>query len=234
LLSSGVSHAKEWIMKRTVFLGACSLGLSVLLLSGCQPAANTNQSTVTTSPSPERVDTASIQAELLRIENDWPRVVKERDVAAVERVEANDGVFIYPDGSVGNKARDVKDMQTGALTADSWVLSDLAVTVLDADSAFVFGHSTVHNGKYKMPDGKSMDISGDYRFIDTFARRNGEWKLVAGASVRVQQPMASASPAMKASPAMSPAMKPSAAMKPSPMMTHSPAMKPSPAMKATP
>src|SRR6185295_11904297 len=143
-------------MKRTVFLGACSLGLSALLLSGCQPAANTNQPVVVTSPSPERVDTASIQTELLRIENDWPRVIKEKDVAAVERVEADDAVFVYPDGSVGNKAQDVKDMQTGALTVDAWLLSDLAVNVLDADSAYVFGHSTVRNGKYKMPDGKSM------------------------------------------------------------------------------
>ncbi|MBA2705314.1 MAG: DUF4440 domain-containing protein [Blastocatellia bacterium] len=217
-------------MKRTVFLGACALGLSVLL-SGCQPAANTNQPVVVTNPSPERIDTASIQTELLRIENDWPRVIKEKDVAAVERVEADDAVFIYPDGSVGNKAQDVKDMQTGALTADSWAVSDLAVTVLDADSAFVFGHSTVHNGKYKMPNGKTMDISGEYRFIDTFARRNGEWKLVAGASVRVQAPMASASPAMMASPAVgaSPAMKASPMMKPSPAMTHTPAVKASPA-----
>ncbi len=219
-------------MKRTVFLGACSLGLSVLMLSGCQPAANTNEAVVATSPTPERVDTASIQTELLRIENDWPRVVKERDVAAVERVEADDAVFIYPDGSLGNKAQDVKDMQTGALTADSWALSELQVTVLDADSAFVAGHSTVTNGKYKMPDGKTIDISGQYRFIDTFARRNGEWKLVAGASVRVMQPTASASPAMAASPgtAASPAVKASPAMKPSPAMTHTPATKASPAV----
>jgi len=216
-------------MKRTVFLGACALGLSVLM-SGCQPAANTNEP-VAASPSPERVDAASIQTELLRIENDWPRVLKERDVAAVERVEADDGVFIYPDGSVGNKAQDVKDMQTGALTAESWTLSDLAVTVLDADSAFVFGHSTVRGGKYKMPDGKSMDISGEYRFIDTFARRNGQWKLVAGASVRVMAPTATASPAMSPSPATgaSPAVKASPATKPSPAMTHTPATKASPA-----
>jgi len=219
-------------MKLTVFLGACCFGLSVLLLSGCQPAANTNQPVVVTSPSPERVDTASIQTELLRIENDWPRVIKERDVAAVQRVEAEDAVFIYPDGSVGNKAQDVKDTQTGALTADSWAVSDLAVTVLDADSAFVSGHSTIRNGKYKMPDGKAIDISGEYRFIDTFARRNGEWKLVAGASVRVMTPTASASPAMTTSPAAgaSPAMKASPATKPSPAMTHTPAVKASPAV----
>src|SRR6476660_8247927 len=122
-------------MKRTVFLGACSLGLSALLLSGCQPAANTNQPVVVTSPSPERVDTASIQTELLRIENDWPRVIKEKDVAAVERVEADDAVFIYPDGSLGNKAQDLKDITAGTLTADSWQVADLQLTVTDADSA---------------------------------------------------------------------------------------------------
>ena len=217
-------------MKRTVFLGACSLGLSLLLLSGCQPAANTNQPVVVTSPSPERVDTAAIQTELLRIENDWPRVIKERDVAAVERVEADDAVFIYPDGSVGNKAQDLKDMQTGALTAESWTVSDLTVNVLDADSATVFGHSTARNAKYKMPDGKTIDISGEYRFIDTFARRNGEWKLVAGASVRVMAPTTAASPSMTASPATgaSPAVKASPATKPSPAA--SPAVKASPAV----
>ena len=217
-------------MKRTAFLGACSLGLSVLLMSGCQPADNTNQAVVVTSPSPERVDAAAIQTELLRIENDWPRVIKERDVAAVEKVEADDAIFIYPDGSVGNKAQDIKDMQTGALTAESWAVSDLAVTVLDADSAVVSGHSTVRNGKYKMPDGKSMDISGEYRFIDTFARRNGEWKLVAGASVRVMAPAASASPAMTASPAVGA----SPATKASPAVRASPAPKVSPAVKASP
>ena len=217
-------------MKRTMFFAACCLGLSVLLLSGCQPADNTNQPVIATSPSPERVDTASIQAELLRIENDWPRVLKERDVAAVERVEAEDAVFIYPDGSVGNKAQDLKDIQAGNLTADTWTVSDLAVNVLDADCAFVSGRSTVQNGKYKMPDGKSMDISGEYRFVDTFARRNGEWKLVAGASVRVQRPTAAASPAMTASPATgaSPATKTSPAVKPSPTTTRTPAERASP------
>jgi ketosteroid isomerase-like protein len=225
-------------MKPTVFLGACCFGLSVLLLSGCQPAANTNQPVVVTSPSPERVDTAAIQTELLRIENDWPRIIKEKDSAAVERVEAEDAVFIYPDGSLGNKAQDLKDVAAGTLTADSWQVTDLQVTVIDADSAVATGRNIVTNGKYKMPDGKTVNIPSQTRFVDTYARRNGEWKLVAGANVPVMAPTASASPAMSpspaagASPAMkaSPAIKPSPATKPSPAMTHTPAVKASPAV----
>ena len=219
-------------MKLIVFLGACCFGLSVLLLSGCQPAANTNQPVVVTSPSPERVDTASIQTELLRIENDWPRTFKEKDSAAVERVEADDAVFIYPDGSLGNKAQDLKDISGGALTADSWQVTDLQVTVLDADSAFVVGRSIVTNGKYTPPGGKPMSVPGQFRFIDTYVRRNGEWKLIAGANTPITGPTAAASPAIMASPAMgaSPAMKPSPATRPSPAMTHTPAVKASPAV----
>lgn len=220
-------------MKRTVFFAACSLGLSVLL-SGCQPAANTNQPVVVTTPSPERVDTAAIQTELLRIENDWPRIIKEKDSAAVERIEADDAVFIYPDGSLGNKAQDLKDVSGGALTADSWQVADLQVTVIDADSAYTTGRNIVTNGKYKMADGKTVNMPSQTRFLDTYARRNGEWKLVAAASVPVTAPTSSASPSMTASPTMaaSPAMKASPATKPSPAMTHTPATKASPA--ATP
>ena len=193
------------------------LMFSLVMLTGCQPAAvETNRSAATATP--ETVDTAAIEAELLRIENDWPRVLREKDAAAVRRVEADDIVLIYPDGSLGNKEQDVKDIESGAFTAESVVMADLKVNVLNKDAAIVTGRTIVKNGKYKMPTGSTIDISGEYRFVDTFARRNGEWKLVAGASVPVRQPVgtASPSPAAKASPAVtvSPATKASPAVSP--------------------
>lgn len=212
-------------MKRNGLWLMLSLALVLALLSGCQKAAeNANTMAPAASPTAETIDTAAIETELLRIENDWPRVVKEKDVEAVKRVEADDGVFLYPDGTLGDKATDVKDMETGALSADSWELSDLKVTVLSKDAAVVSGRGVVKNGKYKMPNGKSNDISGQYRFIDTFVRRNGEWKLVAGASTPIKEPGATASPTAKPSPAAVA----SPAMRPSPEMTASPATRPSP------
>jgi ketosteroid isomerase-like protein len=154
------------------------------------------------------VDTAAIEKELLRIENDWPRVLREKDVAAIRRIEADDAIFIYPDGNVGDKNQDLKDFESGALTADSWEVADLKPKVLNADAAIVSGRSIVKNGKYKMADGKSIDISGEYRFIDTFAKRNGQWVLVAGASVPVRAPGPTPSPAVTTS---SPLAKPAAA-----------------------
>lgn len=216
-------------MKRNGFWLMLSLAFALALLSGCQKAAeNANIMAPAASPTTETIDTAAIETELLRIENDWPRVVREKDVQAVKRIEADDAIFLYPDGTVGDKTTDVKDMETGALSADSWEISDLKVTVLGKDAAVVNGRSVVKNGKYKLPDGKSIDISGQYRFIDTFARRNGEWKLVAGASTPIREPGATASPTAKPSPAASPAMRPS------PEMTASPATRPSPPIRIVP
>lgn len=216
-------------MKGKGFLVVLSLVFSLVLLSGCQKAVeNTNTATTATpatpatSPIAETVDTAAIETALLRIENDWPRVIKEKDVEAVKRVEADDGVFVYPDGTVGDKNTDIKDMESGALTAESWEVMDLKVNVLSNDAAVVSGRSVVKKGKYKLPNGKSINISGQYRFIDTFARRNGEWKLVAGAATPIRQPVASASPTASPAAKASPSAEASPAAGASPRPTRRP------------
>lgn len=213
-------------MKQKAFwLGLVLLG-AVMFLSACQKAAE-KTGTAAASPTPETVDTAAIEAELMRIENDWPRIIKEKDVATVKKIEADDSVFVYPDGSIGDKTKDVSDMESGALSADSWEVMDLKVTVLNKDAAFVSGRSVIKNGKYKLPNGKSLDISGQYRFIDTYARRNGQWQEVAGATAPIAEPSATPSPMA------SPAAKPSPAVAASPSPKPSPAAAVSPAMKSS-
>jgi ketosteroid isomerase-like protein len=217
-------------MKRNGVFAAVLL-CSLILVAACQPAGvETNRSAVAT-PTPEVVNTAAIETELLRIENDWPRVIREKDVAAAGRVMADDVVLIYPDGTVGNKEQDLKDIGAGALTAESIEMADLAVHVLDNDAAYVVGRTILTKARFQPNTGAAFDVSGQYRFIDTFAKRNGEWKLVAGANVPVRNPpAASPSPSISASPAGSPATSPG--RKPSPAATRSPATSPTPA--ATP
>src|SRR6266404_2342935 len=188
-------------MKKYLSVAMFLLATALMAFSqfGCASPQNTNTNTVSIATPTPAPDKAAIEAELTRIENDWPRIIKEHDVATVRQIEADDAVFVYPDGSVGDKAQDVKDMESGALSADSWEVADLKVNVLDQDSAVVTGRSIVKGGKYKMPDGKVQDISGEYRWVDTFARRNGQWQVVAGAATPVQKG-AAATPTPKASP----------------------------------
>ena len=215
---------KRFLSVITLSLGAALFAFAQFGCAGPQPTTSTNTNMAIPAPTPDK---AAIETELKKIENDWPRIMKEHDSSAVKRMEADDAVFIYPDGSIGDKAQDVKDMESGALSADSWEIADLKVNVLDSDSAVVSGRSIVKGGKYKMPDGKTQDVSGEYRWIDTFARRNGQWQVVSGAATPVMK-----GPAGKPTPSPSPS--PSPSMKASPAVKASPATKPSPAIKAAP
>lgn len=231
-------------MKKYLSVAVLALAMALLLLAqfGCASPQNTNTNTVSVATPEPTPDKAAIEAELTKVENDWPRIIKERDGAAVRRIEADDITIIYPDGATGNKEQDAKDIEAGTVTADSWEISDIKVNVLDQDSAVVSLRNTVKNGKVKSSDGKSVDISGQYLSMDTFARRNDQWQLVAATSVKIVAPNATASPTPKASPSPvgSPAMKatPSSKATPSPKGTPAlkgtPVPKPSPAMKAAP
>ena len=224
-------------MKKYLSVVVLAVATAFLVFSqfGCASPQNTNTGTVSMATPEPTPDKAAIEAELTKMENDWPRIIKEHDAAAIRRMEADDAVFVYPDGSIGDKAQDIKDTESGALSADSWEVADLKVIVLDKDSAVVTGRSIVKGGKYKMPDGKVQDISGEYRWVDTFARRNGQWQVVAGAATPLPKG-AGATPTPKASPSpgASPAMKATPSAKGTPALKGTPVPKPSPAMKPAP
>ena len=195
---------------------------------GCAtPPNSNNNANALAAPSAEPTpDKPAIEAELTRIENDWPRIHKERDAATIRKLEADDIILVYPDGVVGSKDQDVKDIGSGSISEETQEISDITVNVLDNDSAVVRVRTTVKGGTYKTSAGQTQNTSGQFLSVDTFERRNGQWQLVASASVPIRNPARSAM--------QSPSPKPSASAKPSPSPKSSPAAKTSPAMKVTP
>jgi ketosteroid isomerase-like protein len=168
------------------------LGVTMVLgLSGCQRAAaptNLAETRAAANPSPEKIDTAGIEAEIIKLERDWANSPKNRDADTVRRVLADDVVITYPDGSTGTKADEVRTIESGAVTADSWELLDPKVTVLDADAAFITGRGIIKNGKYKDPNSKRIiDISGEYRFLDVYAKRDGRWQAIASQTTPIRK-----------------------------------------------
>jgi ketosteroid isomerase-like protein len=221
-------------MNRFLSVGMVLLaGVLALGQFGCAsppnpPTTNANMATPEATP-----DTSAIERELLRIENDWPRVIKERDGQAVRRVDADDVHLLSWDGSITSKEEDAKFIESGAFSLDSMQMNELKVKVLDKDAAVVTGLMVITNGKIKAPN-QTVDVSGQYRFLDTFARQNNEWKLVASSSVKVANPVALPSPTPKESPSVAagPALKPTPGAKPSPVMKPTPAVKSTPAAKS--
>jgi ketosteroid isomerase-like protein len=191
-------------MSRNVLSAALLLLVSLVAvgLVGCQPAApDTNREAARmANASPTPINKSAIETELLQLEREWAASTQKHDVEAVKRIEADDIIVTYDDGTTGTKADDVRVIESGALTAEAWDVADAKVTVLDADAAIVTGRGIIKNGKYKGPDGKSRDISGQYRFTDVFARRNGKWQVVASQATKIQNPMSTPSPAVNATP----------------------------------
>lgn len=174
-------------MKRNLLLPLMLLVLTV----GCGRTAETNVNsglTTNKNTAPEPINTASIEAELLQMERDWAGAFRTRDAETVRRILADDIVLTYPDGVRATKQEEVQAIETGAITADSWELVDTKVTVLSAEAAFITGKSIVKNGFSKDPrGGRPIDISGEYHFLDVYAKKNGRWQAVASQTTPIRK-----------------------------------------------
>jgi ketosteroid isomerase-like protein len=178
-------------MKKNVLLAALTMFCLVLVLGGCQKAVAppTNRGDAGPTATPEKIDTAAIQTELIKLEREWADAVKNGDADTVRRVLADDIVVVNPDGSTSTKAEEVDAVQARVVTMESWDISDPKVTVLDANNGFVTGRGLIKNGKSKLPNSqKTIDISGEYRFLDVYARRNGKWQAVASQTTPIATP----------------------------------------------
>ncbi len=196
-------------MNRNILSIALALTLAAVgfASSACSPTADTNPNSTlvtnrnTNQPS-ETLNAASIEAELKKIEADWSNAYKTKDAATVRRVVADDAVMTYPDGTLGNKNDEIQFAETGAFSADAWDTHDEKVKVLDGDAAFMTGRTVIRNGKLKDPKTQQMiDISGEYRFLDVYAKRNGNWQVIASQVTKIAAPAASASKAAPPPPA---------------------------------
>jgi len=159
-----------------------------IVLAGCQPAVDTNRNAALATASPQKAafDAAAIEAEVIKLEREWADANKTHNAEAVRRLVADDAVIVYPDGSVATKADEVRTIESGAITADAFEMIDPKVTVVNADSAFVTGRSVIKNGKIKdATTKKTIDISGEYRFLDVYSRRDGKWQAVASQATRI-------------------------------------------------
>ena len=175
-------------MKRSALV--LSVTLLAVILGGCQQAdTNRNAAVAAATPAKEKVDPAAIEAEILKLEREWMDAPKTKNAEAVRRVVADDAVLVYPDGTVANKADEVRTVEAGDVTSDSFEMVESKVTVIDADAALLSGRSSIKNGKYRDPNTKqTIDISGEYRFLDVYAKRDGKWQVIASQATKILAP----------------------------------------------
>jgi ketosteroid isomerase-like protein len=122
---------------------------------------------------------ASVEQVLIKLENDWNNAMVKRDVAALSRIVADDWTDIEPEG-ISNKAQTLASLKSGEQVWTSAVADEMKVRVY-GDAAVVLGRNTV-KAQYK-----GKDVSGQYRFTDTWIKKDGRWQCVATAAVKIAQ-----------------------------------------------
>ena len=112
-----------------------------------------------------------VEQHLRQMNDEWVKALMRRDGQTLERIMADDFVFSYPlEGD--DKDRFISDVTSGDLKIEH--ISRGQVTVR------VFGAAAILNARDSatwLYHGR--EFSGQYKIIQVYAQRDGEWKLCA-------------------------------------------------------
>ena len=127
---------------------------------------------------PAQTETGGVEQELIKLEKELADAWVKRDVALFDRVIADDYTWTAPYGIVSTKAQSLATLKSGEDVVTSWVVDEMKVRVY-GDAAVVTGRSTIKETY------KGEDVSGQYRWTDTWVKRAGGWQCVAGHSSEI-------------------------------------------------
>jgi ketosteroid isomerase-like protein len=106
------------------------------------------------------------------------KAIESKDTAALEKLLSNDYLAVDVFGQTHGKRERLKQLASSELKIDA-VESTEQVIVAAGETAVISG---IYSITGKLQD---RDVSGKYRYVDTFARRNGQWVAIASTMTRV-------------------------------------------------
>jgi DNA-binding NarL/FixJ family response regulator len=116
--------------------------------------------------------------ELMRLEREWVEAYRQRDPALLDRVWGDDFVLTNPAGELKNKRQAIGDV-VGHTRFEFFTSFDVRGNVF-GDMAVATGRLIV-KGEYK-----GEDMTGQYRYTNTYARRAEGWRAIASHITRAE------------------------------------------------
>lgn len=170
--NTGLVRYRVW--SRTAYKGVETpprwmLATAVWVKNGDTWKAAWYQETPEPVPTPAKED---VESEVLALEHAWARAYLDRDVATLDRLEAEEWICTTAKGEIYRKADDIREVGDGSFQATAFEMADLTVQ-LYGDTAVVTGRQT-EQATYK-----GEDASAVYRVTDVWIRRYGRWQAIA-------------------------------------------------------
>jgi hypothetical protein len=147
-------------MKRILIISILTIAVSALSHGQASNGANDKMS--------------KAEREVRQVLEEWLDALRRGDVAALERIVADDYMITVSDGRVLNREQDLSPLKEG-VKFESATVQDVRVRVFK-ETAIVTGEGIF---KVRVKD-KNYDIRE--RFTDIYVKRKGRWQPVASHS----------------------------------------------------
>ena len=159
------------------------IAASFMATSCAPPAANTgntanaankpaNNSAAATAPV---ADAAAIEAEVKKLANDGVASIIKGDIAAVDKLWADNYVFVAQDGTVSTKAQRIESMKSGQSKIESLSYDEMTVrSNPEGTGAILIGRATVKGTNLGKP------VDGQMRFTQVWSKTKDGWRAVSG------------------------------------------------------
>ena len=107
-----------------------------------------------------------------QIEIEWGEAFERRDMAALDRLMADEYVLTDPLGNVRSKAESLAAIESSEVFFESTTSDNVHVRI-NGDTAVVTGRSSF-KGRYK-----GWSLAGKYQYTDVLVKREGYWRAVS-------------------------------------------------------
>lgn len=111
------------------------------------------------------------EQQLRRMNEEWVEALIQRDTGALDRLMAGDCIFT--DALAGDdKAQFIGDIETGELQVDTLNRENVEVRIYGSTGVLM----ALDTARWKYKD---HNIEGHYRIMHVYAKRDGNWQIVA-------------------------------------------------------
>jgi ketosteroid isomerase-like protein len=129
---------------------------------------------------PAKPKSASVEQELIKLENSWNDAMVKHDWAFLEQILAADYTGTSSDGIVSTKAQEIATLKSGDSVVKYAVGDDFKVRIYGDVAVVTFLYTSKGESKGK-------DTSGQFRITDTWVKHAGRWQCVADHASKIAQ-----------------------------------------------
>ena len=116
---------------------------------------------------------AKAEQELRDLQREWLAAGRNKDVAAIERILADDFLITFGDSSTRDKPEVIRRLRLGVRNPNEYDWTEDSKVRIYGDAAIITGKYI-----YKILDHDKETVS-ESRYTDTYIKRNGHWQVVA-------------------------------------------------------